>query len=358
MQFLVKLLPNRVRRNYRGGAGIDWLHGASAQPDGERPEEWVGSTVPARNPGLPAIENEGYAKGWLGDTEAFVKDLVAGDARFWFGRADADQKTTDPGFLLKILDSAMRLHVQAHPTREFARKYLASPYGKLECYYILRVRAGVDPYIRLGFQHPPTPSEWKRIIERQDIAAMDSCFEKIPVQEGDIWYVPGGMPHAIGEGILMLEIMEPSDLVVRCEFEREGVMVPPAARFMGRDLDFCLNVFDYKSYSRGEITARCKLRPVTLQRGPNYILESLVDTDLTAGFRVRRLRLHNGAAKLAINNFTTAIVTRGTAAVTKAEETIRLNQGESFLIAAGAERVVVKVSGAGPVEICLVESVL
>ena len=32
----------------------------------------------------------------------------------------------------------------------------------------------------------------------------------------------------------MLEIMEPSDLVVRCEFEREGIVVPEDGRFMGQ----------------------------------------------------------------------------------------------------------------------------
>ena len=39
---------------------------------------------------------------------------------------------------------------------------------------------------------------------------------------GDVWIVPGGLPHAIGAGVLMVEVMEPSDWVVRCEFEREG----------------------------------------------------------------------------------------------------------------------------------------
>jgi len=35
-------------------------------------------------------------------------------------------------------------------------------------------------------------------------------------------FIPGGILHAIGEGIFMVEIMEPSDLAVRFEFERAG----------------------------------------------------------------------------------------------------------------------------------------
>ncbi len=58
--------------------------------------------------------------------------------------------------LVKFLDSSIRLHFQAHPTREFSQQYLNSNSGKAEAYYILKVREGIDnPYIYLGFQHPP-----------------------------------------------------------------------------------------------------------------------------------------------------------------------------------------------------------
>ena len=128
----------------------------------------------------------------------------------------------------------MRLHVQAHPSTRFANEVMGMPYGKLECYYILHVRDGISPYIRLGFQQYAR----KRWLEGNcgetgTRPGWNGCFEKIPVQVGEVWYIPGGMPHAIGEGITMLEIMEPSDLVVRCEFEREGIVVPEDGRFDG-----------------------------------------------------------------------------------------------------------------------------
>ena len=141
--------------------------------------------------------------------------------------------------------SSMRLHLQAHPTREFARQHLGQSWGKLEAYVILSTRPGCEPFIRLGFQHPPTPEEWQRIVIEQDIAAMDACFEPVPVRPGQVWFVPGGLPHAIGGGLTVLEIMEPSDLVVRCEFEREGIVVPPSARFMGREPADALRIFDF-----------------------------------------------------------------------------------------------------------------
>ena len=47
---------------------------------------------------------------------------------------------------------------------------------------------------------------------------MLACFEKISIKPGDVFMVPGGMPNATGEGVFMVEIMEPTDFAVRIEF--------------------------------------------------------------------------------------------------------------------------------------------
>lgn len=354
MKYLLKMIPNRVRRNYMGGAGIDWLHGQEHGTDGDRPEEWVASMVAAKNPGMEEIAGEGYASCLLNGEKVLVKDLVAASPEFYFGKEHVEKRGADPGFLFKILDSSMRLHVQAHPTADFSKARLDSPYGKLECYYIIHVRDGVEPYIRLGFQHAPDRGEWKRIIEEQDIRAMDACFEKIPVKEGQVWFIPGGMPHAIGEGILMLEIMEPSDWVVRCEFEREGVTVPPEARFMGRGLDFCLDVFDYTQYSVEEIERKSRLEPYVIQKGENYCLEQLADSRITSCFEVKRLRIDCGNTVMDGGRLMAGVVTRGSLTLRCGKETEALKRGDSVMIAASAETMEVVGDAESGAEICFV----
>lgn len=47
---LLKFLPNRVWRVYRGGACLDRLRGIANPADGSFPEEWIASTVAAQNP--------------------------------------------------------------------------------------------------------------------------------------------------------------------------------------------------------------------------------------------------------------------------------------------------------------------
>lgn len=375
---LVQLPPNRVRRNYRGGAGLDRLRGNPDGRDGDRPEEWIASLVPARNPGLSPIPDEGYSVCLTKEgEEKLLIELLREDPGFYLGERHVERHGPDLGFLVKLLDSSMRLHVQAHPTADFAQRYLNSKYGKLECYYILQVREGAKPYIRLGFQHPPARAEWKRIIEQQDIAAMDACFEPVPVEAGQVWYIPGGMPHAIGEQILMLEIMEPSDLVVRCEFEREGVTVPPEARFMGKGLDFCLDIFDYNGYSVGEITRKHKVAPVLLREEAGCRLERLIGPDVSSCFEVQRLQLgrggravlpgglpqphgglfRSGRAVMPGGTPQIALVTKGSAKLCCGEENVELRRGDSLFVAAAAgEFAVEALSGSGEeTELCFVK---
>ena len=334
---LMKLPENRVRRNYKGGAGIDRMHGRSDCRDNNMPEEWVGSMVEAFNPGMEPVEQEGLAVVETEDGPRFLRNLVDADREYYLGSSIHRDGSWQLSFLLKILDSAMRLHVQAHPTTQFANEVMGKPYGKLECYYILHVREGVEPYIRLGFQHMPGRESWREIVENQDKARMDACFEKIPVHVGEVWYIPGGMPHAIGEGITMLEIMEPSDLVVRCEFEREGIVVPEDGRFMGRGLDFCLDIFDYTEYSKEDIIKKCRIQPQMIEKTDTCTRMRLVDEKLTNCFFVEKLSV-TGAAVLQHNHrFTLGVVCAGSCRIEAGGETIRLKTGDGFVIAAGIE---------------------
>jgi len=290
MSPLLAIESMRVRRNYRGG-GLLEARAGRAMRDTDRPEDWIASAVPAVNPGLPAEPGEGLTTLRAADgSRTTLAALLAAHGPAMLGPAHHAALGADLGFLAKLLDAGMRLHVQAHPTRDFARQRLGSPHGKLEAYVILAVRPGIDGWIRLGFQRSPGRDGWRRILERQDIAAMDACFAPIAVRPGETWLVPGGWPHAIGPGVLMLEVMEPSDLVVRCEFEREGIVVPPAGRFMGRDLEFCLDVFDYSERPPDEVRRQCRLAGEDASG-------VLVGPAHTPCFGIRRLHLAPGRAQ-------------------------------------------------------------
>lgn len=352
MDTVYYLPPNRVRRNYSGGALLDMLAGQSVCVDADCPEDWIASTVEARNPGLPPVAGEGISPAVAPSGAVTpLNRLLERYPREILGIAPEHAMGAQLGFLAKLLDAAIRLHVQAHPTAEFARRHLNSRWGKLETYVILGVRPGREGYIRLGFQRPPSPAEWRRIVLEQDLAAMDACFDKIPVAPGDVWMVPGGLPHAIGGGLLVLEVMEPTDWVVRCEFERGGRIVPPEARFMGRDPDFAMQIFDFTALPEALARKRYQVIPGVAVDNGRCRSERLIGPDQTECFEVWRHRI-DGTALFAADGWPRVgcpVKGCGTARVDGV--TFPIRPGSHFLVAAAAREFEIKPASGERLEI-------
>lgn len=338
---VLEILPTRVRRGYTGGALLEWWEGGELGEDGDRPEDWFGSTTAAVNTGLPEIADEGITRIHRGGGVIALTEVLAANPDYYLGETHQGVRGLELGFLAKLLDSAIRLHVQAHPTSEFAREHLGSRYGKLETYTILAIRDGMKPTLRLGFQRAPSREEWRRIIAEQDIEAMDACFDPIPLRVGEVWRVPGGLPHAIGAGVLMLEVMEPTDLVVRCEFSREGITVPEEGRFMRRGLDFCLDIFDYESRSVEEIRRQCQLSPQILDSGPDFESQELVGASHTDCFGIRRLRCWGKTTLGCVPSIRVLLVSQGRGVLCCGDQKIFLRQSTRLILAAKAPEIVI-----------------
>jgi mannose-6-phosphate isomerase len=342
-----------VRRNYRGGRALDLLEGKADPSDGNQPEDWLCSLTEASNPGMSPVPDEGLSRVYLNGQPTLLRSLIEENPQHFLGEKHYASHGAQTGFLSKLLDSSMRLHLQAHPTREFARREWGKPWGKFECYVILSVRPGIEPYIYLGFQHPPTPEEWFRIVTTQDLPAMMACFEKVPVRPGEVWYVPGGFPHALGEGLTLLEVLEPSDLVVRCEFEREGMVVPPDARFMGRAPSDALRIFDYTPCPVETIQSRYRVPPELLAESNGFKEYLCIGPCQIDCFQVRELYVDSSSNYDLHGRFALAIVAAGAGELSSGGETIPLRPGSCCLLAAAAGRVRFKPAPSQPLRILL-----
>ncbi|REG84136.1 class I mannose-6-phosphate isomerase [Marinomonas pollencensis] len=332
---LVRFTPNRVWRTYTGGKILDQLEEKADPQDTHFPEDWIGSTTQAVNPDREEVI-EGLSHALVGTKSQRFDTLLALDPDYFLGTQHHKAFGVNPMLLVKFLDSSVRLHFQAHPTAEFAREHLNSHHGKAEGYYILEVREDItEPYVYVGFQHPPSRSAFKQMIEQQDIAAIEACFEKIPVKPGDCLYIPGGSPHAIGEGILMVEIMEPSDWAVRFEFSKAGYTMPEEARFMKRDLDFCMNVFDFTQLSVADaIQTFYQQAKKIRQYSAQAFQESLIDDSVTDKFRVKKSTI-TGTIDKAEEDFYIAIVVRGECHIQIGDEVTHVQQFDRFFCPAG-----------------------
>ena len=232
---IARLLPNRVRRTYLGGGRIDGFTGIAADcGDGvPRPEDWLASTVTAFN-GTEEVEGEGLGR--LEDGR-HVRDVVG-----------------DLPFLVKLLDSDERLVIQAHPTVQCAKRLLGSPVGKTDCWYFLPGTA-LDACVYLGFKPGVTREKWRTAFEAQ--RGLLDMLHRIPVAPGDFVFVDGGVPHAIGGGCFMVELQEPSDLMVVAErFTPSGRRIADAKMHGGVGWDKMFDVYEYEALEYDDVCRR------------------------------------------------------------------------------------------------------
>jgi len=211
----VELAPNQLHHFYHGGEAIASFRGIPSTDD-HAPEDWVGSTATmfgANGAGLSVLPDG-----------RLLRDAIAADPVAYLGPAHVARYGADPALLVKLLDAGERLPVHFHPDQAFARSRLGLAHGKTEAWVIVETR-GKRPTVWLGFREDVDLDVLAGWVDRQERAIMLDALNELTVGPGDCIFVPAGLPHAIGEGIFLVELQEPSDLSVLLEwtgFEVDG----------------------------------------------------------------------------------------------------------------------------------------
>ena len=73
--------------------------------------------------------------------------------------------------------------------------------------------------MHLGFRGEVDAETLAGWVERQERARLLEALHVLPVASGDWVFVPAGLPQAIGEGVFVVELQEPSDLSVLLEWD-------------------------------------------------------------------------------------------------------------------------------------------
>ncbi|WP_127583085.1 class I mannose-6-phosphate isomerase [Paenibacillus koleovorans] len=340
----LKLNDDRVWRTYAGGKSLDTWRGAADPQDSESPELWVASTVKAVNAGREHLPVEGLSKAALPDGAATtLKQLIEADPAAFLGARHADAYQTSPAILVKLLDSCERLTIQVHPDREFARNEFNSRFGKTEAWYILGGRTidGEKPYVLLGFKEDVTKEAWRQVFEEQRIPDMLDMLHKVEVEEGDVFLITGGLPHAIGSGCFLIEIQEPTDLTLRTERTTpRGVALRDAACHQGIGFDRMLECFHYEMSDLAGALERSKVVPEMLEEQAGGRLTALIQAKHTDRFRMNRLAVNGQYTLEKPGEFAAAIVVSGSGTLAygaDGAESVSLKQGETLFLPAGLE---------------------
>lgn len=334
----VRLTSARAWRTYIGGSQIDRIHGIEGSKDSHFPEDWIMSTVTARNAGREDII-EGIC--FLEDDRSeSLKDYIESDPVAALGKKHVDETGNSTGVLVKVIDAAERLTVQVHPNKEKALSLFNSQFGKTECWYVLGGRTidGEAPSIYMGFKPGITRDEWKRCFDEQDIPSLLNHMHHIEVKPGDTWLIKGGVPHAIGKGCLLVEIQEPTDYTIRVERTTPGgLKVADSGCHQGLGFRRMFDCFDYEGHTLEETEKLWKIKPVLLDSSDSCIRKEIIGYKDTSCFRMEGYSIRRNCRIEVRGVFCGLYFLSGKGVIKTQERSIDFTGGDQFFIPASCK---------------------
>ena len=139
-----------------------------------------------------------------------LDELIKEYGRQLLGSSLKDKDIAKFPLLIKILDASDVLSVQVHPKDEYASLHENGELGKTEMWYIVDAMPGAHLYY--GIKPGIGAHEFGKAILNGDV---EPYLCSVGVKKGDVLYIPAGMVHAIGPGIVICEIQQNSDTTYR-----------------------------------------------------------------------------------------------------------------------------------------------
>lgn len=223
----------------------------SNEPNQKIAESWE---LTVHKNGVNIIENGEYAGQTLEDLFKSDKSIVS-----------PDYKSDKFPLLIKFIDAEQNLSVQVHPDNDYAKKF-ENELGKTEMWYIIDAKPGAQ--IVYGLNGDYTREDLQNLI---DNGKFENCLNYIEVKPRDVYFIPAGLVHAIGEGILIAEIQQNSDTTYRFyDYNRLDANGKPRELHIKQALDVCIktktehkNLKITSSAHWGEVLYMCEYFNVT-----------------------------------------------------------------------------------------------
>jgi mannose-6-phosphate isomerase len=215
--------------------------------------------------------------------------------------------------LVKILFPQDKLSVQVHPDDAHAARLGGGTEAKTECWYILQAEPGST--VALGLK-PGTSAE--AVKQAIGDGTLESLLEHVPVSAGDMVYVSAGTMHAIGAGVVILEVQQNSDTTYR---------LYDSGRPRELHLEKGLEVLKLET-DAGKIAAKAEAGATELIKMPH--------------FTVLKYALGNESREFAGKGAECLIALKGDGVVEWNGEDVALKAGEAVVVPAGVSRYVVQ----------------
>ncbi len=216
--------------------------------------------------------------------------------------------------LIKLLDACDKLSVQVHPDDTYAAEK-EHDVGKTEMWYI--IDAEKDASIVYGLADGITKEEFCRCVRENKIG---DAMKYQEVKPGDVFFIPSGMLHAIGKGIMIAEIQQNSDLTYRV-YDYDRLQADGTLRTL--HVDKSLDVV--RTFTDDEIAA--------IQYEVGYDKSALANCRY---FNVRLLECANSANKLCADqeSFHSLLCIDGEGEIRQGGKAYKIKKGDSYFIPA------------------------
>lgn len=224
--------------------------------------------------------------------------------------------------LIKFLDAGADLSVQVHPNDAQAMAKHGCK-GKTEMWYVIHNDAGAN--LITGFKQEMTRESYLEALQAGKIMEVLNIEE---VDAGDVFYIPSGRVHTIGQGLLICEIQQTSDITYRIyDFDRVD------AHGNKRDLqtEAALEVLDFKRYDNYKNTYTDTVNEVVQLVKAEYFETNKLTFDISLQ------RDHSQR-----DSFVIYVCIAGACTLRTAEHELELQTGDSILVPACIQTVILE----------------
>jgi mannose-6-phosphate isomerase len=183
------------------------------------PRIWGRNSLAPLFPDKTAL-SEPIGEAWLTDVSSAVlngpfagKTLAEAWAEMpaeWRGPRCASLR--DFPLLVKFVFPQEKLSIQVHPGDAYAKIHEAAAggRGKTEMWHVVSAEPGAELF--LGVKSGVTKKDFTAAARSK---AIEDCFQKFTAEEKNTFFIPAGVPHSIGGGMVVCEVQQYCDLTYR-----------------------------------------------------------------------------------------------------------------------------------------------
>jgi len=261
------------------------------------------------------------------------QDLINTHSEELLGKSVVDRFGNNFPILIKFIDAKQDLSIQLHPNDDLAKERHDS-FGKTEMWYVMN--ADENANLIVGFNKDVTKEEYSNSLENHTLLDLLNYEE---VKEGDTFFINTGKIHAIGAGVLLAEIQQTSDVTYRVfDFNRKD----KNGTLRELHTDMALDAIDYTKkddfkigYSQEENQANTMVDCPYFSTNYIHLTE---DMKLDVSQR---------------DSFTIYMCVDGEVTVENDFGSVQILKGETVLVSANSETIILKSSGAKLLEVTI-----